>query len=363
MSDFNNPFSICFVLMKQRYNDYDNSIEKLNFVNRNDKINVFINFESVLSNLSMIKDIDNKLLLERNFPIILESEALNLCAHYKRFFVDNGLPTRVFLYYTDLESDNFTNFKYNDEFRSYYSNKYLRNPRFELLGTKMVNTIIPDLKKILEFIPNVNFISARNIDGSLIPYIIAQSDPSYKNFIITQDKYDSQYMLYNNKFCTHYLRRPIGAPAKVYTRLEDLIRALIGDDSAMDLLINPAFYSMFVGVDGDKPRSIDPIKGVGMKTLVKYLNDAVSGGKLTKDTESINLIKEAIPSDIASDMGINFNCTNLESQYSDLSVDDIFKITNQITNRFDFSSLLELNSTRFKNYPLMLNELTSEVRC
>ena len=77
MSDYNNPFSICFVLMKQRYNDYDNSIEKLNFVNRNDKINVFINFESVLSNLSMIKDIDNKLLLERNFPIILESEALN----------------------------------------------------------------------------------------------------------------------------------------------------------------------------------------------------------------------------------------------------------------------------------------------
>lgn len=348
--------------MKQRYNDYDNSIEKLNFVRRNDKINVFINFESVLNNLSMLKDIDNKLLLERNFPVILESEALNLCAHYKRFFVDNGLPTRVFLYYTDLESDAFTNFRYNDEYRSYYANKFLHNPKFELLGTKMVKTIIPDIKKILEFIPNVHFITAKNIDGSLVPYIIAQSDPSYKNFIITTDKYDSQYMLYRDRFCTHYLRKAIGSPAKVFNTIDTLLDFLIGDDPARDILLNSAFYSMFVGVDGDKPRSIDPIKGVGMKTILKYLNDAITVGKLTRDTASINLIKEAIPEDIASDMGINFNCINLDSQYGDLSANDIFGITNQITNRFDFASLLELNSTRFKNYPLMLNELTSEVR-
>ena len=98
---YTNPFTVCFTTMKIRYSDYDSSIDKLKFVKPDDKVNVFINLESVLTNLSMVKDIGNKLLLERQFPTILESEFINLCAHYKRFFRGNGLQTRVFLYYTD----------------------------------------------------------------------------------------------------------------------------------------------------------------------------------------------------------------------------------------------------------------------
>ena len=107
---YGNPFSVCYTIMKIRYSDYDSSIDSLHFLTPGDKVNVFINLESVMSNLSCIKDVDKKLILERNFPIILSSEALNLCAHYKKFFRGNGLNTRVFLYYTDLSSNNFNNF-------------------------------------------------------------------------------------------------------------------------------------------------------------------------------------------------------------------------------------------------------------
>ena len=34
---YTNPFTVCFTAMKMRYADYDSSIEKLNFVNQNDK--------------------------------------------------------------------------------------------------------------------------------------------------------------------------------------------------------------------------------------------------------------------------------------------------------------------------------------
>ena len=356
---YTNPFSICFTTMKHRYSDYDASIDKLNFVNRDDKVNVFINFESVLNNLSMIKDIDSKLLLERNFPIILESEAINLCAHYKRFFRDNGLPTRVFLYYTDLESDDFRNFKYNDEYRSYYINKYVYNPKYYVLGNKMITSIIPEIKKIMEFIPDTHFITAKNIDSSLVPYIISKKDESYKNFIVTMDKYDSQYLLYKDKFCTHYLKRsPNGS--SVFTTIEKLLENIFNSDTTdiMDLFMNSTYYSLLVGIAGDKPRSIDPIKGVGIKTILKFLSDAIKSGNLSKTTTSINMIKDAIPPDISSDMGVNFNCVNIDSQYKDLTEQDIFGITNQIIDRFDFNSLLELNRTTFQNYPLMLNELT-----
>ena len=143
-----NPFSVSFTAMKLRYHDYDNSIESLNFLNPTDKVNVFINFESVLNNLSMMRDIDTKLLLERKFPTIFESEMINLCAHYKKFFRGNGLDTKVFLYYTDLSSPDFINYKYNDEYRSYYINKYLQNPKFQLLGNKLLDVIIPRVQKI-----------------------------------------------------------------------------------------------------------------------------------------------------------------------------------------------------------------------
>ena len=104
---YTNPFGVCFTSMKIRYADYDSSIDSLNFITPNDKVNVFISFESVLNNLSMITDLDTKLLQYRDYPTIIESETINLCAHYKRFFRGNGLDTRVFIYYTDLSSSIF----------------------------------------------------------------------------------------------------------------------------------------------------------------------------------------------------------------------------------------------------------------
>ena len=158
----------------------------------------------------MVKDIDSKLLLERNFPTILESEAINLCAHYKKFFRGNGLETNVFLYYTDLSSNEFPNSN-NDEYRSFYLNKYLNNPKFQLLGNKMVDVIIPRIQKIMEFIPNVYMIKSKNIEGSLIPLIIANEYSDHKNFIISTDRNDTQYQLINN-FCMHYIKKsPFGA--------------------------------------------------------------------------------------------------------------------------------------------------------
>ena len=56
---------------------------------------------------------------------------------------------------------------------------------------------------------------------------------------------------------------------------------------------------------------------------------------------------------------INFNCINLDKIYKELSQQQIFSVTNQITNRFDFNSLLKFNKTDFIDFPLMLEELTS----
>ena len=358
---YTNPFTVCFTTMKLRYTDYDGTFDRIKFLNPTDKVNVFINFESVLNNLSMVKDIDNKLLLERNFPTILESEMINLCAHYKRFFRGNNLETRVFLYYTDLTSEEFNNVKYNDEYRSYYINKYTQNPKFQLLGNKLIERIIPRVAKIMEFIPNVYFINSHNIEGSLVPWIIAKEDPSYKNCIISTDKYDTQYMLYPDTHCVHYIKKsPVGSSVfcEFDKLLTDIFRESQDGDSNTDIFTNPSFYSTMLAALGDKSRSIDPLKGIGCKTVMKAISSGIEDGKFTKNTTSFDMISQAFTDEHVEMAAQNFNCVNLEKQYSDLSQQDIFSITNQMSDRFDFNSLLQLNQEDYKEFPLMLPELT-----
>lgn len=358
---YTNPFAVCFTTMKIRYSDYDSSIEKLNFVTQNDKVNVFISLESVLNNLSMIKDVGNKLLLERQFPTILESEFINLCAHYKRFFKGNGLETRVFLYYTDLESSTFHNYKYNDEYRSFYINKYMNNPKFQILGKRIVDTVIPRVKKITEFIPDVHLIKGENIEGSLIPFIIAASDTSYKNFIISTDYYETQYLLYNKVFCMHYIRRSNMGSTIIYN-FEKCLSELLKENSEkidnINLLTNTSFYSLIISALGDKIRSLEPLKGIGAKTIFKYIISSISEGIITKDTTSIEMLSKIIPDNQGPEATKNYNCIDIRQQYNELSEKDKFSITNQIINRFDYNSLIKLNNEDYKDYPLMLPELT-----
>lgn len=358
---YTNPFSVCFTSMKLRYHDYDSSIESLNFVQPTDSVNVFISFESVLNNLSTIQDIDNKLLLERNFPTILEAEMINLCAHYKKFFKGNGLNTKVFLYYTDLSSEDFIEFKHNDEYRSFYTNKFLRNPKFQLLGKRIVDTIVPRVATIMEYIPDVYFISGKNIEGSLIPWVIAKQFPKSKNFIITTDKYETQYLFYPQQFCLHYIKKSRLGGSVIYSYdkyISDIFKEEHENNPNVALFQNPSFYDLIIASLGDKIRSIDSLKGIGCKTVNKFIINGINQGKITQETTSLELLKSIFPEEYQEDLIHNFNCVNLALHFNDLTETQIFDITNQIVDKSDYNSLIQLNQRDYKEYPLMLQELT-----
>ena len=112
--------------------------------------------------------------LQRDFETILISNILNLAAHYKRFFISNGLDTKVYLYHTDFDSTEFNQCKYNEDYRMYYLCKYNNNPKFVYLTDALKATVLPEVKIYCEFIPNLYYISAKNIEGSLVPLVIAK---------------------------------------------------------------------------------------------------------------------------------------------------------------------------------------------
>lgn len=358
--EMTNPFSVCFNIMKMKYVDYDRSLDGLDFLLPTDKVNVFINLETVFNHLTMIRDIDKKILLERDFSTIITSDILNLAAHYKRFFKGNGLHTRVFLYTTDFQSDDYYQTKFNEDYRSYFKNKYTSNPRYSFLGEQLTKEILPDSKTICQFCPDIHLIISNNIDGSLVPFIIGEQDPSYKNLIIGGDIYETQY-IFHKKYIFHYLRKTPLYSSVSWTLqgyLKEIYKREVDQTTEVNLFSNLSFYLTLLSCLGEKNRSVDDINRFGPVTVGKLLQKGINENVISHDASSIELISKLFPLETQEELITNFHCLNMEEAYKNLTEYDIFSITSQIENRFDNNSLIQLNNTRFYHYPLILEALT-----
>lgn len=362
MNDLINSFSIPYHMMKMKYAELDKSLSSLQKIQENDKINVFINFEAVMNNLSGTQDLDRKILInEKEFTIVMVSNILNLAAHYKRFFVENGLQTRVFIYMTDYSTDSYKQYMYNEDYRSYFQMKYNCNPKYLDMKRLLTESIIPMVKRIVEFIPNVHFITAKNIESSLVPMIISKNQPGYKNIIITRDEVDTQYGFEKDYVCYYFKRSQLYSSINYTLRgyLRDIIKKQKDDyQTEINFYSNKSFYILLLCCLGEKYRSVEPIYKVGSSTLIKYINDGLNEQKITPTTTSIELLKEIFSEDIQKEVYNNFNCLSLDDMYDLLSEEDIFSITSQMVDKSDNNSLITLNRQVFMNHPLMLQELT-----
>lgn len=356
-----NSFSVCFNILKVRYVEMDNILSCSNFLTPTDKVNVFISLETVWKYISMIHDLEKKLFVERDFQKIIIADILNLAGHYKKFFSPSGVTTRIFLYTTDFNSTSemFKASKYNEDYRSYFLNKFNCNPKFAFLTEELKNTIIPEVKILCEYIPGVHFISSKNIEGSMIPYIIAESDKSYKNIIITGESYDTQYSVRDN-FFDLYCKRAINYKMIAYEPdriISEMTKTELGKDFVSPIISNPSMFTGLLSCLGNRDRSIDGIKGMGFATYQSKILNGIATNKITKQTRSIELIADVFPETMRNDIINNYYCIDVETQYQDLSKAEQYTILNQQTENIDMNSIQKLNSSRFYNHPLNLESL------
>lgn len=362
MSSFiGDPFSIYFNMMKIKYNEYDKILTNANFLKENDKINVFINLETVFKYLSMINDLEKKLILQKQYPTIFVSNILNLAAHYKRFFMSNGLDTRVYLYHTDFNSDEFNEYKYNDEYRSYYIIKYNINPKFVYMTDGLKSSILPETKSISEFIPRVYYISSHNIEGSLVPYIIGEDDKTRKNIIITGEFNETQYSLIPNYFCS-YIHTGIGSRNicnNISETLEEITKKTNNDlESLCNTYSHYGTYCSLLSALGDRMRSVYGLNGIGPRILEKYIHQGITRNEIQLSTNNPNMLGNIFhDEEIKEEFINNFYCMSLVDMYNELSTSNILSVLNQRKDRFDNESLMKLNATKFYNYPLTLEAL------
>nr|DAR90581.1 MAG TPA: hypothetical protein [Caudoviricetes sp.] len=357
-----NPFSVCFNALRMKYQFYDESLTSANFLNPTDKVNVFVNLESVFKHLSMLQDLERKIILQKDFVEIIISDIINLAGFYKRFFKGNGLDTKVYLFHTDFKSEDFIQRKYNEDYRSYYLTKFNKNPKFVLFTEKLINEILPDVRTLCEFIPDVYYISSNNIEGSLIPYIIGKDD-SRKNLLITGELYDTQYSLIDN-FNNHYIHRSFSnqiIASNVTEYLSYIAKATKEDVKTIEYLYDShSLYCTLLSVIGDKSRSIDGVCGYGFKSLSKLIYNGIKINIIRNDTTNPQLIGTIFDDEEDRKAFItNYNCTSILSLYKELTEADITSINNQICDRIDMNSLISLNADRFYNHQINLESLFS----
>lgn len=366
MDELSDSFSACFNGQKIKYMQYDMSITNAGYLNPNDKVNLFINLESVFKYLSVIKDVEKKIFNCADFHEIMVSNIINLAAHYRRFFRGNNLDVKIYLYMTDFNSDigEFNESEINSDFRSYYLIKYLKNPKYSIMGEKLRDIIIPTCQEICQFINGVYVISTLDIESSVLPLLIANKDPLRKNLLVTSEFIDLQYSYYNN-FMVHYVKRSPGPNGITYlSDLDSYLRTLIkkpSDDYSQELFAysNRSFYILLLAVTGEVYRSLEGIKGVGNAALLKYIYDALSHNMITPNTESIALISKIFnDSSMEEVITNNFQCMDTESVLLRMNARQIHTIDTQLVDKFDNNGLLQLNSTTFYRHQLMLEELT-----
>lgn len=359
-----NPFSVYFNMLKIRYSVYDDSLTKADFLKPTDKVNVFINLETALKYLSMVKDLEKKLIVSRNFADQFKVDIINIAAHYKDFFVGNGLHTKVFLYMTDLTSelDGFKECETCEDFRSYYLMKYTQNPKFIMLGDALKREVLPDVKMLCDYIPDVYYIASKNIDGGLIPLIISRKYPDRKNLIISGDLHDTQYT-YEANFLDHLHARSWNSNilcCSTEDYLKQISKSKEIDPSFIQLFGNPSFYRILLSCIGDKYRSIPGITGIKFVKMTKILYEAICGSKITKETTNPTILSELFPEDVQEDLYHNLMVTDINNELSMLGEGDIKAVTSQIIDQSDVNTLQQLNATRFARNQLRLECLLKQ---
>lgn len=319
-----------------------------------DKVNVFINLESVLRNLSLQKGLGNMIVFHKQKLVIeIESSILNLMAMYRSYFKKEQCDVNIYFYFTDLNENHQQMECYNKYYRSFYHNKYMTNPQFKSMGELLNSTIIPEIGLILLYVPQGYLLKSERFDGSLIPLIVSGFSDR-KNIIISGDIFDTLYM-FNPNFLTIYIKRRYQY-FNVVSDIDSAVQSIVKNESPFDLGIfrSEMYYRLLLAIKGSKIRNIRSAKGFGYGKFMNILKDGIDRGIILKDFESLDSIIQLFPEQYRESIKEAFRCTDLESQYDLLTDPDIEGIRNQIIDKSDMASLEALNNRRFLEFPINL---------
>jgi hypothetical protein len=327
-------------------------------VQAGNSVNIFISVESILKQLTTIKTLSTLMAFHKQKVVLeLESAIMNLVAHYRSYFRRAKCTVSVYLYYTELQTDNQLMREFNKYYRSYYSNHYTKNPNHKSIG-ELMDIVIPEVELMLMYIPQCYLVRVNRFDASLIPSIISDHKPVDHNLIISSDLFDSLYF-YRPRFTTIIHRRYF-ANVSTVSNPESAVQSIIRDESAMDcnvFLKEELYYRLLLVVHGSDIRNITGGRGLGTKRLLSILRNGIEAGMVLSGYNSIDSILSIFPEKYQSDLKVGLECVDLNKQLMLLGKADSDSVIAKLVDRTDNSGVLSLNNKRFIDFQINLTGL------
>ena len=321
-------------------------------VGSNDTICVYINLESILLRMCNPNTIQY-ITVSKKSNVEFISNIINLAAHYKLFFTKHKLNCKIFLCLPTIKGL-YKNSIHNKDYRMYNRFKFSETAGNSSLY-KLIKDTIQFTQLFTEYIKDVYFIESEQIENSLVPFIIdKESDIDTKNFIVTGDPYDLQYVNYDFNIII-----PKGDNSYVCTKHNTMNYLKEVYECKGEYSISSNFIPFILSIVGNKYRNIYSVKGLGMKTVFKTIQKALDKKLVSNNIDNIHLLLNIIKPNVRETVLNNYKCIDLNFQYSQLSKKDIYDIMSQVKDKFDNIALKKINDKYFNEYPIMLQEITS----
>lgn len=369
---FCNSFKVKYMYLDKLFNG---ALETKNKKGRQqvEVANIFINFES-LYNCTRNNSVEKHLKAASTKELssiyrCMISNFINVAAHYRKYFTNKKIKTRIFFYYNEIPDENmiYNNTAMVPNYRHHFM-KSLKN--LDLLTvSSIIQESIQFMKIITEYIDDVYMVGTTSVESSLVPFIVDMNNkhPSNINIVVSKDLYDLQYTNYNYLVITKHKNDPVLLTKKNVMQYLLFKHKMETPKRIAHHLLVPFILSCI----GDRKRSIPGVKSFGFTRTYNALLELYESGYIMDEAEeSISIsnlthvikhdeVKLFSKEDLSSELLRSYRVTDLESQYSVLSDVQQDAIFDQLTNRTDTEALMDINETYFTDFPLMLVELNN----
>lgn len=318
-------------------------------------LNVFISLECIMKQFYRPEVNERMNSLDMPEKYLLSSELINVVAHYRHFFWSRyGVPSTYFVYYSTSRAAYNTK-RYPNYRGSFYDKRLDNSTEYGTLNSMIKENL--NLANILsEYLPNIYFINTKSLAPSaLADFIIKNNqEDGLTNIVLSNNAVD--YQMVNNE---RTFAITLNSDNSKVIRKDNLMKLLLkGSKKKDETTLSSNFYVPSLSISGHKAYELEGVKGVGNLKAIGVLEKALEAGDIadTEYTDITSLAEELFTND-SERIIKNFDVLSYHNLHARMSPKQMDNIRQQIENKSDNQSLMEINNTYYEKYPLQLIEL------
>jgi hypothetical protein len=325
--------------------------EKLQDIRFSSNVNVVVDLKEVFRKIfrpSILEEEKvNQLMVQE-----LSSDIINVVAHYRNYLYKSGKYSSFYFLYSTKECAIMKE-KYDGYKKEYYEGHFYSKEREKRIA--LVSKVAEVLSKILNQIPNCNFIDTSRFDEYVVAkYLVNKVPGNELNLILSNDEIMAQ-LIGKNTFMID-----LRSNESEFIDSKNAVKILLD----VDTKISSNLISLIASISGTERYSLENINRIGSKKSVKMVDYLLLKQKIF-DREYIDFplkLEELDPTNkIEKTIIENFEL--LKKNYSIITSNDvlykyssdIMLLFNKAKQSYPLNHFTELNAKVFTTYPLMLD--------